>query len=191
MRYQTQDPKYDIEVTEDGARIVVAASGKPIPEDEPIMIFRAQDRKAATHIWNYSDGCANSEHRRIVEGRAADFEQFASEHPERMKEPDTTPNAELNGAERAANANVAERKPNSQVENYLAKLEEGLGEVEESMYELRRRLSPFLMPEPEQEAVNQLDPPSPVMPETAWHIHRMNERVRVLYDSIGDILSRL
>ena len=100
MRVKTQDPKYDIEIDASGpetARLVNAATGKPIPDDEPIMIWRAQDKKAVGHIWNYADTCDNPTHCRIVEERAADFEAFAAEHPERMKEPDTTPNAEVSG----------------------------------------------------------------------------------------------
>lgn len=91
MRYKTQDPKYEIEVSEGWVGLVNAATGEPIPDDEPIMIWRAKDKKAVVHIWNYAETCENLEHRRAVEERATQFEIFASNHPERMKEPDTNP----------------------------------------------------------------------------------------------------
>jgi len=79
MRVKTQDPKYDIEIdasSPETARLVNAATGKPIPDDEPIMIWRAQDKKAVGHIWNYADTCENQPHRMIVEDRAMDFENL-------------------------------------------------------------------------------------------------------------------
>jgi hypothetical protein len=75
-------------------RVTSMASGNGKPDDEPIMIFRAQDRYAITAIETYarivtSDGNA-------VDPRTADsaqacfmaFQAFANEHPERMKIPD-------------------------------------------------------------------------------------------------------
>lgn len=91
MRYRTQDPKYDIEVTTDGAQLVNSISGKPIPLDEPIFIFRAQDRKALPHLSSYKNDCANGQHAAVVSCRIGEFEQFAASHPERMKEPDSRP----------------------------------------------------------------------------------------------------
>ena len=88
MRYATQDPKFDIE---DG-KLINAATCVPIPADEPIFIMRAKDRKAEKHIWQYSDDCEDGDHKSAVHDRAEEFHVFSVEHPERMKEPDTTPN---------------------------------------------------------------------------------------------------
>lgn len=78
-----------------------------------------------------------------------------------------------------------------QVEIYLGKLDSRVGEVEEAFAELRRHLSPFLMPE--QEAPS-CEPPSAapgVMSETTYHIHGLTERLEALRGAIGDVLSRL
>lgn len=75
-------------------RITSMASGKGKNDDEPIMIFRAQDRYAIAAIETYvrlvtADGnavdprTANSAHECFMA-----FQAFANEHPERMKTPD-------------------------------------------------------------------------------------------------------
>ncbi len=84
---QTQEPKYEIR---DG-KIVNRSSGEAIPDDEPIMIFRARDIHAHDAIANYGLRCENLDHSNIVMDRARQFAAFAALHPERMKEPDTAP----------------------------------------------------------------------------------------------------
>lgn len=107
MLYEFQDPKYQIEVvsvqkpgategtTHTIARLVNRASGKPIPEDEPVFILRGQDRVASQGIADYGraleryDGAIRPmpiEH--DVWTRYEEFERFAVNHPERMKTPD-------------------------------------------------------------------------------------------------------
>jgi hypothetical protein len=81
-----QEPKYDVR----DDRIVNRVTGEPIPDDEPV-IFRAKDRYAAHVLRLYVGECLNAEHRQAILHRAYDFERFAHAHPERMKEPDTTP----------------------------------------------------------------------------------------------------
>lgn len=89
MRFKTPDPKFDIEVTSDGARLVNAATGEPIPADEPIFIMRAKDRRASATIANYAARCKDHDHVLAVEARVGEFDAFAAQHPDRMKEPDT------------------------------------------------------------------------------------------------------
>ncbi len=60
-----------------------------IPDDEPIMIFRARDKHAAHTIRDYLGRCRDEKHASVVYERIKDFEQFAKDHPDRMKEPDT------------------------------------------------------------------------------------------------------
>lgn len=84
---ETQEPKYEIR---DG-RIFNRQSGEAIPDDEPIMIFRARDKHAAEAIRRYGDKCQDWLHRGIVYARAEQFDRWARHHPERMKEPDTAP----------------------------------------------------------------------------------------------------
>lgn len=96
QRFKTQDPKYDIEVLLDESgevhvsRLVNAATGIPIPEDEPIMLLRAKDKHALPTIYDYAERIADPEHGNAVFARAQEFHNFRERFPELMKEPDTT-----------------------------------------------------------------------------------------------------
>lgn len=81
----TNEPKYAIQ---DG-QLINRQSGERIPADEPLFILRARDIHAAGAIAFYFRGIHNDEHRDAVGRRLKQFNDFASEHPERMKEPDT------------------------------------------------------------------------------------------------------
>ncbi len=81
----SQEPKYGIR---DG-QVVNRGSGAPIPDDEPIFIFRAKDRLAVRILTAYFSAIEDPEHARAVGARLEDFKRFAREHPERMKDPDT------------------------------------------------------------------------------------------------------
>lgn len=80
-----QDPKYDII---DG-RIVNRHTGEAIPDDEPIFIFRARDKRAVPALLEYADLCRDPGHVAAIQKRVKHFRAFASRHPERMKLPDT------------------------------------------------------------------------------------------------------
>ena len=82
-----QEPKYDVR---DG-RIVNRRTGQPIPDDEPIFVFRAKDRRALTALTAYYAAITNPEHAKAVAVRIESFKAFAAAHPERMQEPDTVP----------------------------------------------------------------------------------------------------
>lgn len=84
---QVQEPKYTTS-GKDG-RLVNRASGKPIPDDEPVFILRAQDVHALPALLGYMTLVENEEHRRALQARALAFEAFRDAHPERMKFPDT------------------------------------------------------------------------------------------------------
>lgn len=86
---QAQEPKYT--TASATGRIVNRETGKPIPDYEPVMIFRAQDKRAVPALWGYHDACTDAGHRAVIKARIADFERFAVEHPDRMKEPDSKP----------------------------------------------------------------------------------------------------
>lgn len=81
----TQEPKYTIE----NGKLVNRQSGEAIPDDEPVMIFRARDQRAASAIAFYYRGVIDDEHRTAVGLRLAQFNAWAEAHPDRMKEPDT------------------------------------------------------------------------------------------------------
>lgn len=85
--YETQDPKYNIV----DCKLVNASTGKPIPHDEPIFIFRAQDMLSVAVLGYYISIVTNSDHKGIVSLRLKQFCTFANEHRDRMKYPDTDP----------------------------------------------------------------------------------------------------
>lgn len=81
-----QDPKYTVD---ENGNIVNVKTNKLIPYNEPIIIFRAKDKNAALAIAYYKKLCSNDEHKNAVNQRLHDFVEFAHNHPELMKEPDT------------------------------------------------------------------------------------------------------
>ncbi|MDP2901783.1 MAG: hypothetical protein Q8N96_01545 [Methylovulum sp.] len=83
---KTQEPKYAVNNI---GRIVNRSSGEIIPDDEPVMIFRARDKNAAFVISYYAKICADEKHQAAVKSRLHDFVDFAHQNPEKMKEPDT------------------------------------------------------------------------------------------------------
>ena len=69
------------------------ASGEAIPEDEPVFVFRARDALALSALVAYHKSCieesVDAVHSDVVLCRIAHFTEFAVEHPERLKNPDT------------------------------------------------------------------------------------------------------
>jgi hypothetical protein len=83
---ETQEPKYTTS-TKTG-RLTNRQTGKPIGDDEPVFILRAQDIHALHALRHYLVFCAEPDHQEAVQKRIAAFEAFAAAHPRRMKEPD-------------------------------------------------------------------------------------------------------
>ena len=84
------DPKYHIE---DGL-IVKTSNGVPVPEDEPLILFRGRDRLALPMLQAYrelcvEDGCTAYQLEGI-DNRIAAFEAFQREQSARMKQPGCT-----------------------------------------------------------------------------------------------------
>jgi len=85
------DPKYNFI----GGHIINEASGLPVPDDEPCMVFRARDIWAVHAIESYlSDielgiGEKDTPHVTAVKERIEAFRRFARDNRDRMKEPDT------------------------------------------------------------------------------------------------------
>lgn len=71
---------------EDG-KFINRVSGEAIPDDEPVMIFRARDKHALNAILSYYNDITDRHHRLAVLERIQEFHLFRREHPERMKEP--------------------------------------------------------------------------------------------------------
>lgn len=83
-----QEPKY---AAVDGV-LVNRATGKAIPDDEPVFVLRAKDVHAVYALRAYLEACyivPNDEHIDAVLRRIAEFENFSNEHGERMKLPYT------------------------------------------------------------------------------------------------------
>jgi hypothetical protein len=78
----------------DGDEVIKTSNGEPIPHDEPLLILRARDRLAIPILRIYQqlaivDGCNDwfmEEQKKTI----AEFEQFAKDHPKRMKQPGVT-----------------------------------------------------------------------------------------------------
>ncbi|MCQ9378838.1 KTSC domain-containing protein [Methyloversatilis sp. XJ19-49] len=82
-----QEPKYTT-ATKDG-RLVNRATGKAIPDDEPVFVLRAQDALALPALEAYAALVSDHTHAHAVEQRIDAFIKFADAHPERTKLPDT------------------------------------------------------------------------------------------------------
>ncbi len=83
------DPKYRIEGNE-----ILNLTGVPIPEDEPLILFRARDRNALKMLIYYRelctlDGCTDF-HMRGIDNRIDAFGEFRDIHPDLMKQPGIT-----------------------------------------------------------------------------------------------------
>lgn len=75
-------------------RLVKSSNNQPVPEDEPIVILRARDRLALPTLELYkklaqADGCTDWFMERL-DPPIEEFRKFATEHPERMKQPGVT-----------------------------------------------------------------------------------------------------
>lgn len=82
------EPKYAINAS---GQLYNRVSGKVIPDDEPVFILRASDKNAALAIAYYKKLCNDKDHQAAINNRLHQFVDYAHEHPERMKEPDTGP----------------------------------------------------------------------------------------------------
>lgn len=83
--------KYHLVMIDGRPRIANKQSGQVIPEDEPVMIFRARDHHALATLRRYDelclmDGCT-AEHLAGIGECFRLFNVFRNEHPERMKRP--------------------------------------------------------------------------------------------------------
>jgi hypothetical protein len=91
--------KIDGKFSTDGNRIFNTVSGEEIPEDEPLLLFRARDQFALVGITSYLNECdesgCNDLHLAGLHQAHEKFTRFAVEHPERMKQPGITRHLKL------------------------------------------------------------------------------------------------
>jgi hypothetical protein len=81
------EPKYVID-TETG-QLVNRATGNPIPADEPVIVFRAQDAQVPYMLCRYIMLCKDVNHRFAASIRLAEILEWQVANPLRVKEPDT------------------------------------------------------------------------------------------------------
>lgn len=83
----TGDPKYNIYE----GKIINSSTGKPIPDNEPVFILRAQDKKSTDAILHYQRICDNFNQKDKVGDIMEKFikYQLKDENSDRLKEPDT------------------------------------------------------------------------------------------------------
>lgn len=84
------DLKHHVE----GDQIIKTGNGQAIPQEEPLALFRARDYLALPLLEHYrklcaADGCTDFQLKQIDE-LIRRFSQFASDYPERMKQPGIT-----------------------------------------------------------------------------------------------------
>lgn len=70
-----------------GNQLVKKSNEQPIPEDEPLFIFRAKDRKALAALVAYNMILDNLDQKEAVMKSINDFRNFQEGHPELMSEP--------------------------------------------------------------------------------------------------------
>lgn len=80
-----QEPKYNCTMS---GHVYNRDTSVMVPDEEPIFIIRAKDIHAVPTLRTYLGLCTSVEHQLRVKGRIKHFEEFATLHPERMKEPD-------------------------------------------------------------------------------------------------------
>jgi hypothetical protein len=85
-----EDTKYKFE----NGQFVNRVSGEAIPDDEPVIIFRARDIHAVDTLWEYFNRLPrdprSSHHLKAVIEKIEDFQEYARTHPLEMKEPGIT-----------------------------------------------------------------------------------------------------
>lgn len=82
-----QEPKYKI--NEYVGRLQNRSTNNFIPNDEPVFVIRAKDKNAVSVLSYYKALCINQQHIDAIDKRIESFVAWASENPEKMKEPDT------------------------------------------------------------------------------------------------------
>lgn len=96
-----QERKYTVVA----GKIVNRATGKAIPDDEPIMIFRAKDRKSVGMMIAYMAMCEDENHIAVVQGRMDDFVEWQKANQDKVREPDSDPSC-LPGAGQLVHADI-------------------------------------------------------------------------------------
>jgi hypothetical protein len=92
-----EDRKFKFE----NGQFINRVSGEPIPDDEPVILFRARDRYALDVLSFYLSLSKDEHHQQAIKDRIDEFYSYRASHPERMKEPGITRHIRLNSEARA------------------------------------------------------------------------------------------
>lgn len=87
-----EDRKFKFE----NGRFVNRVSGEAIPDDEPVILFRARDRHALSVLEHYLSLVGIPHHKRAVQDRIDEFSAYKAAHPDLQKEPGVTRSIVLN-----------------------------------------------------------------------------------------------
>lgn len=87
-----EDRKFKFE----GGKFINRVSGEAIPEDEPVILFRARDRHAVEVLRYYRSLAQDEHHKQAIVDRIDEFMAYARDHEDRMKEPGITRHIRLN-----------------------------------------------------------------------------------------------
>lgn len=71
-------------------------SGEVIPDDEPVIIFRARDQHAISVLTYYLSLARDEHHQRAISDRLSEFRAYREARPELIKEPGITRHIVLN-----------------------------------------------------------------------------------------------
>ncbi len=87
-----EDRKFKFE----NGQFVNRVSGEPIPDDEPVIIFRARDRHALQVLNFYLRTVEDDHHKQAIRDRIGEFGAFRDANEDLMKEPGVTRHIVLN-----------------------------------------------------------------------------------------------
>lgn len=94
----SQNAKYDAI----RGKLVNRESGKAIPDDEPVFVFRAKDPHAVKALRAYKALCKNGNHKAAVQLHINAMVAYQKEHKADLREPDSQKAAEVKALLEAA-----------------------------------------------------------------------------------------
>ena len=83
---------------EDGC-FINRVSGEAIPDEEPVIIFRARDVHTLAILRLYQTLANEPHHQRAIQDRIDEFSAYQERYPTRLKEPGITRHIRLNAEE--------------------------------------------------------------------------------------------
>lgn len=81
------EPKYAVDT--ESRKVVNRQSNRPLHDQEPVVMFRAQDARLPSVLASYLLDCADRNHRLAVALRLVQVLEWQVANPDKVKEPDT------------------------------------------------------------------------------------------------------